>query len=136
MDLTLDANVLYLSRSCSRAATLATGRAAAGIFCLFLTPLLAAQPPENAASVATAIHEYGRLIRRVCTRNSNYSNPASTPDASIEMELAQGLLWPGDIHIERLGGWTHAANHFAGPDCFAEQRDPAIFELAHCAKGV
>src|SRR6266404_2682553 len=63
--LTLEANALYFSSSSSRVATLATGRAWAGTFCFLVTPLLTAQPPEMAASVATAIHEFAHRAKRI-----------------------------------------------------------------------
>jgi hypothetical protein len=39
---------------------------------------LAAQPPEKAASVATAIHEFDRFIRNFCILEFKYSNLATT----------------------------------------------------------
>src|SRR5882757_6283904 len=64
----------------------------------------------------------------------DYSNLATTP--TRQSRNLSSLLRPRDIDIERLRGGAHAANHFAGPDIFAKQRDPAIFKLAHGAKRI
>src|SRR5205823_4080558 len=72
------ANALYLSRSSWRVATWATGRAATGIFWLFLTAAPPPQPPEKAASASAAIHKHRRFIGKFGTLKLNRSNLATT----------------------------------------------------------
>src|SRR5260370_40929499 len=67
--------------------------------------------------------------------NLDYSNPATTSTGQSGRNL-NNLLRPRDIDIESLRGGAPAANHFAGPDIFAKQRDPAIFKFAHGAKKI
>ena len=61
-DFTPDAISLYLSNNSWRDASLATGRAAAGVPVCLVTPVRV-QPPEKAASVAKVIHRFKRFIR-------------------------------------------------------------------------
>src|ERR1700747_3295749 len=77
-DFTLEANALYFSSRPSRAATLATGRAWAGIVCFLVTPFGDAHPPEKAANVATAIHKFCLVIREFVSLHFNYSNLATS----------------------------------------------------------
>jgi len=50
--------------------------------------------------------------------------------------MAQDLVGPCDVHVKRLKCRAHTADHFAGPQFFAKQSDPAVFRFTDSAKCV
>src|SRR5215472_14766293 len=64
-------------------------------------------------------------------QSSNHS------DTLIETGVGrQFLVWPRNMDVKPLNRRAHAPYHFARPQGFAQQRDPAILRLADSAKHI
>src|SRR6202166_3348174 len=50
--------------------------------------------------------------------------------------LARDLVGACNVHVKRLKRGAHTADDFAGPQCFAEQRDPPVLRFTDGAKSV
>src|SRR5258708_24135200 len=129
---------LYFSISLSRVASSATGRNAAGIFFFVLTRV-ASQPQQIAATVATTIHACSRLINNFRPRISNLSNLTTAGarlNAAESLRLAICSVRACYVDVKRLHSRAYAPDHFAGPESLAQQRHPAVFQIADGAKSV
>src|ERR1700756_5356701 len=73
------------------------------------------------------------LQARFC-RNGDTTLSARTTSSQAFARICS--LGAGDVDVEALHGGADTADDFGGPECFAEQRHPAVFGLADGAKSV
>src|SRR5262249_20232025 len=128
-DFVLVARALNFSTSSSRVASLIIGISFFGIWWSVLTR---GHPPAKTDSVSNPRHIHTRRMNAL--RPSSLFSAILCPAASSAKD--RFLVRPRDVHIKWLQSRPHAANGFTWPKRFAQDREPAIFQLADHTKSI
>src|SRR5271157_2569891 len=102
------------------------------------------QPQAATDSVSKTLHFQTRCISEFPGPKPKRSNLTTTGRpvkqtrrlATYSLAQTRGSLGPRDIDVEGLQRGPHPADHFTGPETFAQESHPSILWLGHGAESV